>query len=75
MQWNTAFYANHSLTMLWMPVGRKMQNTVFYRTVHNFLMVILVSRTYHISYKWVSNKFLKVEHVFLKVKTFMFFIF
>ena len=52
----------------WMPVGQKMQNIVVgvYRIVHNFLMVVIVSRTYHINYKKVSYEYWIAENVFLK---------
>ena len=49
-------------TVPWMSTGQKMQNIGgFYRKVHNFLMVVILSKTYHISYKLVSNEYLKVK--------------
>ena len=37
-------------------VDRKMQNMGFYRNMHNFEMVIAVSKTSHICYKPVSTE-------------------
>ena len=44
-----------------MPVGRKKQNIVSYRKVHNFQMMINVFKALplHISYKLVSKEYLK----------------
>ena len=41
--------------------------------MHNFIMVIIVSRTYHISYKRISNEYWNVENVFLKHILFLIF--
>ena len=47
-----------------MREGRKMQNIEFYRKLHSFQMVIIVSRTSHISYKFVTTEYCKVGNVF-----------
>ena len=52
-----------------MPVGRKIQNIVFYRKVHNFQMVITVSKTSHISFKLVSTEFPQAHCMFLIVRS------
>ena len=58
MQCATAFYANHSqdsaIDSRWLENEKIF---FFYRKVHNFLMVIIVSRTYHNCYKRISNKY------------------
>ena len=61
-----SFYANHSqdgaMDVRWLENVKY----YFYKKMHNFLMFIIVSRTYHNSYKRGSNKYRKVENVSLK---------
>ena len=58
MQWATAFYANHSrdcpMDAHW---SENAKYCFFYRKVQYFLVVIIVSRTYHINYKLVSDEY------------------
>ena len=49
-----------------MPFAWRNAKYCFYRKVHSFQMVIILSRTSHISYKRVSTEYWKVKNVFIK---------
>ena len=67
MQSATAISTNHSQDGAMDARWSENAKYCFYRKEHNVpIMVIIVSRPYHISYLWVSNEYWKVENVFLK---------
>ena len=43
-----SFFISH-WKVPWVPVGRKLHNIVFYRNVHNFPVVNIASKTFHLS--------------------------